>query len=127
MIEQISKIVARYDELERQMAEPENLANYQKMAELAQERSELEPLVLGYHEHRALSKELDETRELLEAADDEEMITMAQDELTLLTTRIEELEQKLRLLLVPKDPRDEKNVVIEIRAGAGGLPLSLHR
>jgi peptide chain release factor 1 len=120
MIEQISKIVVRYDELERQMAEPENLANYRKMAELAQERSELEPLVLGYHEHKALSKELEETQELLEAADDEEMIAMAQDELELLTTRIEELEQRLRQLLVPKDPRDDKNVVIEIRAGAGG-------
>ena len=120
MIEQISKIVVRYDELERQMAEPEILASYQKLAELAQERSELEPLVLGYHEHKALSKELDETRELLEAADDEEMIAMAQDELELLTARIEKLEQRLRQLLVPKDPRDEKNVVIEIRAGAGG-------
>jgi peptide chain release factor 1 len=120
MIEQISKIVARYDELERQMAEPENLANYQKMAELAQERSELEPLVTGYHEHQALSKELEDTQELMEAAEDEEMIAMAQDELELLTTQIEELEQRLRLLLVPKDPRDEKNVVIEIRAGAGG-------
>ena len=120
MLEQISKIVDRYDELERQMAEPETLADYQKLAELAQERSELEPLVHGYNEHRAVSKEIDETQELLAATEDEEMRLMAQEELELLATRKEELEQQLRKLLVPKDPRDDKNVVIEIRAGAGG-------
>jgi peptide chain release factor 1 len=120
MLEQISKIVDRYDELERQMAEPEVLADYQKLAELAQERSELEPLVQGYHEHRVVSKEMDGAQELLEAADDDDMKVMAQEELELLATRKEELEQRLLKLLVPKDPRDDKNVVIEIRAGAGG-------
>jgi peptide chain release factor 1 len=120
MIEQISKIVVRYDELERQMADPETLADYQKLAELAQERSELEPLVRGYHDYLSTSKELEETQELLEVAEDDEMIALAQDELERLTTHIDDLEQRLRQLLVPKDPRDEKNVVIEIRAGAGG-------
>ncbi|HSG18806.1 MAG TPA: peptide chain release factor 1 [Anaerolineae bacterium] len=120
MLEQISKIVDRYDELERQMAEPDVLADYQKLAELAQERSELEPLVRGYHEHRAVSKEMVEAQELLDGAEDDEMKIMAQEELELLATRKEELEQQLLKLLVPKDPRDDKNVVIEIRAGAGG-------
>ena len=120
MLEQISKIVDRYDELERQMAEPDVLADYQKLADLAQERSELEPLVRGYHEHRAVSKEMVEAQELLDGAEDDEMKIMAQEELELLATRKEELEQQLLKLLVPKDPRDDKNVVIEIRAGAGG-------
>ena len=120
MLEKISKIVDRYDELERQMAEPEILADYQKLAELAQERSELEPLVQGYHELIAVNKEISETQELLETAEDDDMKTMAQEELESLATKQEELEQRLRKLLVPKDPRDDKNVVIEIRAGAGG-------
>lgn len=120
MLEKISKVVERYEELERQMAEPEVLADYQKLAELAQERSEMEPLVRSYREHRTITKELHETRELLEVAEDEEMIAMAQEEIELLTVKLEELEQRMRTLLVPKDPRDEKNVIIEIRAGAGG-------
>jgi peptide chain release factor 1 len=120
MIEQIAKIVDRYDELERQMAEPETLADYQKLAELAQERSELEPLVRGYHEYQATSKELDETKELLEVAEDEEMIAMAHAEVELLGDKIDQLEKRLRQLLIPTDPRDAKNVIIEIRAGAGG-------
>ncbi|UCG25350.1 MAG: peptide chain release factor 1, partial [Chloroflexota bacterium] len=87
---------------------------------LAQERSELEPLVQGYHRLLAVNKEMDETQELLEAAEDDDMKTMAQEELELLAAKKEEHEQTLRKLLVPKDPRDDKNVVIEIRAGAGG-------
>ncbi|MGD2077899.1 MAG: peptide chain release factor 1 [Chloroflexota bacterium] len=120
MIEQIAKIVDRYNELEREMADPETLADYQKLADLAQERSELEPLVRGYHEYLSTTKELKETQELLEAAEDEEMISMAQDEVELLTGRIDDLEEELRKLLIPKDTRDDKNVIIEIRAGAGG-------
>lgn len=120
MLEKIAKVVERYEELERQMAEPEVLADYQKLAELAQERSEMEPLVQSYRKHRAITKELQETRELLELAEDVEMIAMAEEEIELLSARQEELEQRMRKLLVPKDPRDEKNVIIEIRAGAGG-------
>lgn len=120
MLEKIAKVVERYEELERQMAEPEVLADYQKLAELAQERSEMEPLVQSYRKHRAITKELQETRELLELAEDVEMIAMAEEEIELLSAKQEELEQRMRKLLVPKDPRDEKNVIIEIRAGAGG-------
>jgi peptide chain release factor 1 len=120
MLEKIAKVVERYEELERQMAEPEVLADYQKLAELAQERSEMESLVRSYREHHSITKELHETRELLEVAEDEEMIAMAEEEIELLTVKLEKLEQRMRALLVPKDHRDEKNVIIEIRAGAGG-------
>jgi peptide chain release factor 1 len=120
MLDKISKIVERYDELERRMADPEVLANYQKVAELAQERSELEPIVEAYREHLTLTKELEETRELLEISDDPEMAAMAEEEINILSERQSELEDSMRSLLVPKDPRDDKNVFIEIRAGAGG-------
>jgi peptide chain release factor 1 len=120
MLEKIARIVERYDELERRMADPEVLADYQAVAGLAQERSELQPIVDAYHEHSSVVNELAETRELLEASDDDEMIAMAEEEIALLTAREEELEQSMRSLLVPKDPRDDKNVYMEIRAGAGG-------
>jgi len=120
MLEKIAKIAARYDELERKMADPEVLANYQKIKELAQERSEIQPVVESYRQYLDVSQELEETRELLELAEDPEMITMAEEEITILSEKQDELEGKMRSLLVPKDPRDEKNVFIEIRAGAGG-------
>jgi peptide chain release factor 1 len=120
MLEKIAKIAARYDELERKMADPEVLANYQKIKELAQDRSEIQPVVESYRQYLDVSQELEETRELLELAEDPEMISMAEEEITILSERQDELEGKMRSLLVPKDPRDEKNVFIEIRAGAGG-------
>ncbi|MGW8319167.1 MAG: peptide chain release factor 1 [Candidatus Promineifilaceae bacterium] len=120
MLEKIAKIVEHYDELERQMADPEVLADYQKLAELAQERSELEPVVEAYRQHAAVSRELEETRELRDMTEEDEMIGLADEEIERLEERREQLEQRLRRLLVPRDPRDDKNVFIEIRAGAGG-------
>lgn len=120
MLEKIAKIAERYDELERKMGEPEVLADYQKIRELSQERSEIQPVVQCYREYIDVTAELEETRELMELAEDPEMISMAEEEITLLSEKQEELEGQLRSLLVPKDPRDEKNVFIEIRAGAGG-------
>jgi peptide chain release factor 1 len=120
MLEKIAKIAERYDELERKMADPEVLADYHKIAELAQERSEIQPVVESYRQYLDVSRELEETRELLELADDPEMASMAEEEIAILVAKQADLESQLRALLVPKDPRDDKNVFIEIRAGAGG-------
>jgi peptide chain release factor 1 len=120
MLDKIAQIVERYEELERKMADPEVLADYQKIAELAQERSDLQPLVAAYREHNAVSAELEETRELLAISEEDEMVAMAQDEIGILETKLSELEESMRTLLVPKDKRDDRNVLIEIRAGAGG-------
>jgi peptide chain release factor 1 len=120
MLEKIAKVVARYEEIEQQMSDPAVLADYNRLNELAQERSELEPLVESYRRHRDVVRELEETRELLVAGQDEDMVTMAEEELVRLSEEQEALEAQMRALLVPRDPRDEKNVLIEIRAGAGG-------
>lgn len=120
MIDKITKVVARYDEIERQMADPQVLSDHVRLTELAQERAELAPLVESYHRHEQLSRELEEARELRDMAEDPEMIQLAADEVDLLTKKLESLEEKMRGLLVPKDPRDAKNVYLEIRAGAGG-------
>lgn len=120
MLEKIAKIARRYEELEKRMADPEVLADHVKLTELAQERSDIQPIVESYRRHRELVQELDDTRELLEMAEDPEMIEMAEEEIEDLESEMETLEERMRFLLIPKDPRDEKNVFIEIRAGAGG-------
>jgi peptide chain release factor 1 len=120
MLDKIAKIAERYDELERKMADPEILADYQKIAELAQERSELQPLVVSYLQYLDVDRELQEAQEILEVSEDPEMTAMAEEEIALLTERQSALKSEMRSLLVPKDPRDDKNVFIEIRAGAGG-------
>ncbi|MDX1413200.1 MAG: peptide chain release factor 1 [Candidatus Promineifilaceae bacterium] len=120
MIDKIADVVARYDEIERQMADPQVLADHVRLTELAQERSEMEPLVIAYHHHQKLSQELEEAEELRELESDPEMVELANDEITRVSNELEDLEKRMRSLLVPKDPRDDKNVYLEIRAGAGG-------
>ena len=119
MLEKLAGIAARYEELGRLMADPEIAMDYEKVAEYAQERSNLEDIVKGYYEYRDTLEQIDETEPLLDA-DDEEMRALVSEELDELRTRRDELEEELRLLLLPKDPRDDKNVILEIRAGAGG-------
>jgi peptide chain release factor 1 len=119
MLEKIAQVVTRYEEIERQMLDPDILANHVKLTELAQERSDLQPLVEAYRQHQQLTQELEEARELAEM-EEGEMAELAEAEIDDLKQRLEALEDTMRHLLVPKDPRDEKNVFIEIRAGAGG-------
>jgi peptide chain release factor 1 len=120
MYDKIAKVVQRYEEIEARMADPDVLSDHVQLTELAQERSDLQPLVESYREYQGLQQELADTRELLEASDDPEMSALAVDEIEQLEATIGRLEGRLRGLLVPRDPRDDKNVFIEIRAGAGG-------
>lgn len=120
MYGKIAKVVQRYDEIEARMVDPEVIADHVQVTELAQERSDLQPLVESYRRYLELQSELDDTRELLEASDDPEMVGLAEDEVVRLEDDIARLEVRMRALLVPRDPRDDKNVFIEIRAGAGG-------
>ena len=120
MLKQIAQVVSRYEELERQMTEPTVLADYSKLNELAQERSDIEPIVLAYRAHAAAAQQLISAREMVEQEEDPDLQEMAQEEINDLNHQIEALEAEMRQLLVPKDARDDKNVYIEIRAGAGG-------
>jgi peptide chain release factor 1 len=102
------------------MADPAILADHVRLTELAQERSDLIPMVDAFRRHRKLKGELEEAQELLESEDDAEMIAMVEEEISQVAGEMDKLENDMRALLVPKDPRDSKNVFIEIRAGAGG-------
>lgn len=122
MLDKLSGIEERYEELNRQLMEVGN--DYQKAADLNKERAELEPIVEKTRQYRQSLKRQQEARELLEG-DDPEMRELAELELTELEEQIPALEKELKGMLVPKDPRDEKNVIVEIRAGAGGDEAAL--
>jgi peptide chain release factor 1 len=118
MLDKLAGVVARYEELNRLMAEG-STGDYSKIAEYAKERASLEELYTAARGYRALLKDLEGARALL-ASPDSEMAELAAEEVRGLEQRRAELEERLRLLLIPKDPRDDKNVILEIRAGAGG-------
>jgi peptide chain release factor 1 len=119
MLEKLAGVAARYEELGSLMADPEVASDYELVATYAQERSNLAELAEGYYEYKRLLDGIAEA-ELLLDSDDKELREMAHEELSALVKRRDELEDELRLLLLPRDPRDAKNVIMEIRAGAGG-------
>jgi peptide chain release factor 1 len=120
MFDKLAGIEARYEELERLLADQATLSDYSKVTELAQERSTIEPIVQTYRDYTRVSRELGDARAMIEAETDNELREMAEEEVEQLATRRDDLEAQLKKLLVPKDPRDDKNVIVEIRAGTGG-------
>jgi len=120
MLEKLAAVEERYNELERLMADPAVAADYIQVAEYAQERSEIESLVNAYRELRRADQELADARTLLEEDDSPDMRELVAEEIADLEPRQEELIERIKLLLLPKDTRDERNVIVEIRAGAGG-------
>lgn len=117
MLEKIDSIEQRYRELTSLLEQ--NAENYQKVAELAKERSELEQVVQLGDKYRALIKQMEESKKL-EGNEDPELSELAKADVFALQPQIEDAEKELKRLLVPKDPRDDRNVYMEIRAGAGG-------
>ncbi len=123
MLDKLAGIEERYEEINRQLMEVGN--DYQKAADLNKERTEIEPIVEKSREYRSALKQLEDAKALLDAESDEEMRSLAEMEISELNERIPAIEAALKTLLVPKDPRDEKNVIVEIRAGAGGDEAAL--
>ncbi len=120
LTEQLSRVEERYGELDQLMADPDVLADYVRVQELAQERSRLEELVDAYRRYQDLQQQLADSRELLEESDDPELAELAELEIAALAGEVSGLEDDLRRMLLPKDRNDDKNVIVEIRAGAGG-------
>jgi peptide chain release factor 1 len=118
MLEKLAGIESRYNELNRLLLEVGN--DYQRAAELNKERLDMEPIVIKSREYRRDRSRLDEAHQVLETEQDAEMRMLAESEIADLEPLIAALEKELKLMLVPKDPRDDKNVFMEIRAGTGG-------
>jgi peptide chain release factor 1 len=123
MLDKTTGIEARYDELNRLLAEP-NL-DYQRMAELNKERVDLEPLANKARQYRLALEHLDEARALRDNESDPEMQALAEAEMAELAETIPQLEKAIKTMLIPKDPRDDRSVIVEIRAGAGGDEASI--
>ena len=119
MLDKVKLVDDRYEELNRLMADPETVTDHARVTELAQEQAEISELVQDYRQYLALEQELADTRELMELEDDE-FGASAEQEILRLETEMAVLYEQMRMLLLPKDPNDEKNVIMEIRAGAGG-------
>src|SRR5262249_17874243 len=117
MIEKLKELEAKYDELSHLLADPEIATDYQKYQKHAKARSELEEIVQNYRKYKSVLNGITETKELIAEEDSPEMQAMAREELAGLERQKEELELSLQQMLVPKDPLDEKNIIVEIRAG----------
>ena len=124
MFDRLAEIERRYQELERLVADPAVIANRREYARLAKERSQLEPTVACWRARCRLAAEVEQHRELVREKD-EVLRELAHAELPALETRLAELDATLKRLLLPKDPNDERNTVLEIRAGTGGEEASL--
>lgn len=125
MFEKLKDIENRYAEVEKALGDPAQISNQQRLMELSKTHAELSPIVSTYQAYQQLESALDDTLLLMEAETDAEMLGLAQEELDVLTAKKEQLTEALKVLLVPKDPNDAKNVIIEIRAGTGGEEASL--
>ncbi len=125
MFDRLDQIEAKYEELTQALASPEVISDSSRYQKVAKVHSEVAPIVEKYREAKDLRKGIAESRAMLAEETDAEMRAYAQEELERLETRVAEVEQELKVLLIPKDPNDEKNVVLEIRAGTGGDEASL--
>ncbi len=125
MFDKLDAVVKRYETLTERLADPTLYDRAEEMRQTNQERSSIEPIVLKYREYKKAAADIAASKDMLANEKDEEMRAMAKEELAELEGRMPGLEQELKLLLLPKDPADEKNVVLEIRAGAGGDEASI--
>ena len=125
MFEKLKDIETKYAEVEKALGDPAQISNQQRLMELSKSHAELSPIVSTYQAYQQLESALAETRALIESETDAEMVGLAQEEVDSLTAKKDALTEELKLLLIPKDPNDEKNVIIEVRAGTGGEEASL--
>ncbi|HSR12283.1 MAG TPA: peptide chain release factor 1, partial [Thermodesulfobacteriota bacterium] len=124
MFQKLDQVETRFEELESLLADPKTFANPKEMQKLARERADISKLVETYRAYKKVKGEIEESQQLLQESDDE-MKELARAELQTLRERLGGLEEELKVLLLPKDPRDSKNIFLEIRAGTGGEEAAL--
>ncbi len=125
MFDKLDFIKDKYQELSEKVADPDVIADQKNWQKYMKEMSDIEPIVKAYDEYRKMQSDLADAKEILELEDDEEMREMAKEEAKELEDNMEKAQENLKILLLPKDPNDEKNVILEIRAGTGGEEAAL--
>ena len=125
MFDKLEDLLHHFEEIMSELAEPNVANNQERFRMLMKEQSDLTPIVEAYKEYKKSKQDIEDSLALLDEETDEDMKEMLKEELSSAKKRVEELEQKLKILLLPKDPNDDKNVIVEIRAGAGGDEAAL--
>ncbi len=125
MLDKLASIEKRYDEIESLLADSATMNNYEKVVELSKERALIEDIVKEARRYREKQQQLEDARQLFFNEEDNDLREMAREEINALEAEIEALQQRIKLMLLPKDPRDSKNVIVEIRAGTGGEEAAL--
>ena len=125
MFDRLDDILIHYEEIMQELGEPNVTENQDRFRKLMKEQADLAPLVEAYKAYKQAKQDIEDSLALLEEESDEEMRELAKEELSDAKKRVEELEQELKILLLPKDPNDDKNIILEIRAGAGGDEAAL--
>lgn len=120
MLDKLEEFKQQYEEIEQQMSDPEIIADQKRFIKLNKDYKDLKPLVEAYHEYKELLSNIESAKEIIKNESDDEFVKMAKDELQEFNAKKEELDEKIKYLLIPKDPQDSKNAVMEIRAGTGG-------
>lgn len=124
-INKLKSLKEKFDSINKQLADPENMNDQDKLIALSKQRSELTEIVEAYNEYQELLNNIEGNQEVIDSTDDQELVDMAKSELDELLEKKEELEEKIKLLLIPKDPNDTKDVIVEVRAGTGGEEAGL--
>ena len=125
MFDKLEDLVARLDELQNELSDPNVASNAERFRNLMKEQANLAPIVEKYQEYKEAKQTIEDSLSMLEGESDEEMREMLKEELSSAKQQVEKCENELKILLLPKDPNDEKNVIVEIRAGAGGDEAAL--
>ena len=125
MFDKLEAVVARYEQLTEKLADPSIYDRQKEFKEISSERSNIEEVVRVFLEYKKMKEDLEGSKEILRNEKDEDMREMAKAELSELEVQIPPMEEKLKVLLLPKDPLDDRNVIMEMRAGAGGDEASI--
>lgn len=125
MFDRLEELVDKLDTINNQLTDPDVVTDQNKFRKLMKEQSDLVPIVDKYKEYKEAKTTIEDSLEILEEESDEELREMAKEEMNDAKSRLETIEQELKILLLPKDPNDSKNVIVEIRAGAGGDEAAL--
>ncbi|MDE7358028.1 MAG: peptide chain release factor 1 [Lachnospiraceae bacterium] len=125
MFDKLEDLLRKFEEIMNELSEPTVADNQERFRALMKEQSELTPIVNAYREYKKCNQDIEDSLAMLDEESDEDMREMLKEELAEAKKRVEELEHELKILLLPKDPNDDKNVIVEIRAGAGGDEAAL--
>ncbi len=125
LVDRLKRIKEKFDKINQQLSDPEYLNDRDKLVNLSRERSDLVEIILAYEEYDKILNNINGNKEIISSTGDKELIDMAEAELTELNEKREKLEEQIKLLLLPKDPNDNKDIIMEIRAGTGGEEAAL--